>query len=89
MPEYEILVSSTASSLAQEDREIDEVDRQAWMKPTSEHVVGISIGCRNASNAFNRSLNSHCNGPAHFFLIHRKVCFALVVHDGYNNKDYC
>ena len=39
MPEYELLVSSTASSLAQEDREIDEVDRQAWMKPTSEHVV--------------------------------------------------
>ena len=39
MPAYETLVSETAYSLSQEDREIDDVDRQAWMKPDSEHRV--------------------------------------------------
>ena len=39
MPAYETLVSETAYSLSQEDREIDDVDRQAWMIPDSEHMV--------------------------------------------------
>ena len=39
MPAYESLVSETAYSLSQEDREIDDVDRQAWMKPDSQHSV--------------------------------------------------
>lgn len=39
MPAYETLVSKTAYSLAQEDREIDDVDRQAWMNPDSEQSV--------------------------------------------------
>ena len=39
MPAYETLVSETAYSLSQEDREIDEVDRKAWMKPDAQHTV--------------------------------------------------
>ena len=39
MPSYETLVSKTASSLAQEDREIDDEDRKAWMIPDSTHDV--------------------------------------------------
>ncbi|MGB1487891.1 MAG: hypothetical protein ACPH9F_05330 [Candidatus Poseidoniaceae archaeon] len=39
MPAYETMVSKTAYSLAQEDREIDDVDRQAWMNPDSEQSV--------------------------------------------------
>ena len=39
MPEYELLVSDTAYSLSQEDREIDDVDRKSWMVPDSEHTV--------------------------------------------------
>ena len=39
MPAYETLVSETAYSLSQEDREIDEVDGKAWMKPDAEHNV--------------------------------------------------
>ena len=39
MPSYETLVSKTASSLAQEDREIDLEDRKAWMIPDSTHDV--------------------------------------------------
>ena len=39
MPDYEMLVSSTADSLSQEDREIDEVDREAWKQPDGQHIV--------------------------------------------------
>ncbi|MEC7168048.1 MAG: hypothetical protein VXW14_03550 [Candidatus Thermoplasmatota archaeon] len=39
MPMYEMLVSETAYSLSQEDREIDAVDRKAWMVPDSMHTV--------------------------------------------------
>ena len=39
MPAYETLVSETAYSLSQEDREIDDDDRQAWMVPDSLHTV--------------------------------------------------
>ena len=42
MPDYEMLVSSTAASLSQEDREIDEVDRKAWMQPDEHHHVDHS-----------------------------------------------
>ena len=39
MPEYEQLVTSSAYSLSQEDREIDTTDREAWKKPDSQHSV--------------------------------------------------
>ena len=43
MPEYEQLVTSSAYSLSQEDREIDATDREAWMKPDSQHSVYHSM----------------------------------------------
>ena len=42
MPDYERLVTTSAYSLSQEDREIDTTDREAWMKPASHHSVDHS-----------------------------------------------
>ena len=42
MPDYERLVTTSAYSLSQEDREIDATDREAWKKPASHHAVDHS-----------------------------------------------
>lgn len=42
MPDYERLVTSSAYSLSQEDREIDTTDKEAWMNPSSHHHVDHS-----------------------------------------------
>ena len=60
MPDYERLVTTSAYSLSQEDREIDTTDREAWMKPASHHSVDhsqwLSTRLGLAEQAFNTQL---------------------------------
>ena len=60
MPDYERLVTTSAYSLSQEDREIDTTDREAWMKPASHHSVDhsqwLSTRLGLAEEAFNTQL---------------------------------
>ena len=60
MPDYERLVTTSAYSLSQEDREIDTTDREAWMKPDSYHSVDHSQWLKKrlgfAEEAFNATL---------------------------------
>ena len=60
MPDYERLVTTSAYSLSQEDREIDTTDREAWMKPASHHSVDHSQWLNTrlglAEEAFNTQL---------------------------------
>ena len=68
MPDYERLVTTSAYSLSQEDREIDTTDREAWKKPKSQHLVDHPQWLETRLRLAERALNASLNFPNSFLL---------------------
>ena len=68
MPDYERLVTTSAYSLSQEDREIDTTDREAWMKPDSHHSVDHSQWLKKRLGFAEETFNATLAFPTPFLL---------------------
>ena len=68
MPEYERLVTTSAYSLSQEDREIDMTDREAWMKPTSHHSIDHPQWLEKRLELEEKAFNTSLTFPNSFLL---------------------